>query len=72
LRVALGDFVLSQERVSVLFAPAEYERFEAYCLEHGFKKSTLIVRLVREHLDAQGYGFQQGLRGPNATDLKKR
>jgi len=36
--------------------PGEAERFERYCEERGFKKSTLIARLVRENLDAQDFG----------------
>jgi len=40
----------------VLLDPGEAERFERYCVERGFKKSTLIARLVREHLDSQGFG----------------
>ena len=37
----------------MLLDPDEAARFEAYCEEWGFKKSTLIARLVREHLDSQ-------------------
>ena len=38
-------------KISVLLASEEFDRFEAYCQERGFKKSTLIARLVRDHLD---------------------
>ena len=42
-----------RKKITVLLDPEEAERFEAYCEEWGFKKSTLIARLVREHLDSQ-------------------
>ena len=48
-------------KVTVLLDPEEFERFEAYCGDRGFKKSTLIARLIREHLDAQGFRPQREL-----------
>jgi hypothetical protein len=42
-------------RVQVLLRTGEAERFERYCQERGYKKSTLIARLVREHLDREGF-----------------
>jgi hypothetical protein len=51
----MGDTV----RVQVLMHPQEAERFERYCGDLGHKKSTLIARLVREHLDREGYGAQK-------------
>ncbi len=45
-----------RKKITVLLDPGEAERFERYCVERGFKKSTLIARLVREHLDSQGFG----------------
>ncbi|MBF0170815.1 MAG: DNA cytosine methyltransferase [Nitrospinae bacterium] len=44
-----------QNKISVLLNPDEYERFEEYCAHRGFKKSTLIARLVRDHLDHEGF-----------------
>lgn len=52
------------ERVHVLIPPDEARRFEAYCKAKGFKKSTLIVRLIREHLDQEGFDAQQELFSP--------
>jgi metal-responsive CopG/Arc/MetJ family transcriptional regulator len=43
-------------RVQVLLPPAEAERFTAYCRRQGFKKSTLIARLVREYLEREDPG----------------
>ena len=38
-------------KISVLLDSKEFDRFDAYCQERGFKKSTLIARLIRDHLD---------------------
>jgi hypothetical protein len=48
-------------RVQVLMSREEAERFEAYCYEKGFKKSTLIARLIREHLAEEHFTQQQEL-----------
>lgn len=48
-------------RVHVLLSNDEAKRFDAYCRLKGFKKSTLIVRLIREHLDRENFEAQQNL-----------
>ena len=48
-------------RVQVLMARSEADRFDAYCREKGYKKSPLIARLVREHLDREAFNLQQDL-----------
>lgn len=48
-------------KISVLLTADEAERFDAYCREQGFKKSTLIARLIREHLDRERFQLQRGL-----------
>ncbi len=48
-------------RVQVLMSNDEAERFERYCRDRGFKKSTLIARLIREHLDSEHYWPQKEL-----------
>ena len=48
-------------RIQVLMTPEEAGRFDSYCRERGFKKSTLIVRLIREHLDGEQYWPQKML-----------
>jgi hypothetical protein len=48
-------------RIQVLMPKEEADRFEAYCRKKGFKKSTLIVRLIREHMDHAGFGAQRDL-----------
>jgi hypothetical protein len=42
-------------KITVLLDPEEFSRFEAYCESQGFKKSTLIARLIREYLDTAGF-----------------
>jgi len=37
-------------RITVLLAEEDARLFEAHCQDRGFKKSTLIARLVREYL----------------------
>ena len=57
-------------KVTVLFDQEELQRFDAYCRERGYKKSTLIARLVRQYLDLEGFGvardnpFNRFGRGP--------
>jgi hypothetical protein len=46
-------------KVTVLLDAAEFERFDAYCHERGYKKSTLIARLVRQYLDLEGFGVSR-------------
>ena len=45
-------------KISVLLDPKEFDRFDAYCQERGFKKSTLIARLIRDHLDESVFDGQ--------------
>lgn len=45
----------SATRVQVLMSDHDAGRFEAYCEAKGFKKSTLIARLIREHLDRENF-----------------
>lgn len=50
-----GLFVNEKHKISVILSPAELDRFNSYCMEKGHKKSTLICRLIREHLDREAY-----------------
>jgi len=50
-----------KRQVTVLLDPSEDERFAAYCEARGYKKSTLIVRLIREHLNHEGFTVQANL-----------
>jgi metal-responsive CopG/Arc/MetJ family transcriptional regulator len=46
-------------KITVLLSDDEFDRFDAYCRERGYKKSTLIARLIRQYLDLEGYGSQR-------------
>src|ERR1035438_3955793 len=54
---ALADTV----RIQVLMPREDADRFDAYCRELGFKKSTLIARLIRDHLAGERFTQQQDL-----------
>ena len=49
------------KKVTVLLDSEEFERFQNYCEGRGFKKSTLIARLIREHLDTENFAMQAEL-----------
>ena len=59
-------------KISVVLPTQEYERYEAYCVEKGFKKSTLIARLIRDHLDEASFQLQRRLPISSADDGSKR
>lgn len=40
-------------RIQVLLSKNEADHFDDYCRRKGFKKSTLIARLVREYLEKE-------------------
>ena len=46
-------------KITVLLSDEEFDRFDNYCRERGYKKSTLISRLIRQYLDLEGYGTQR-------------
>lgn len=48
-------------KITVLLAEEDFRRFDSYCRDKGFKKSTLIARLVREHLAREGHEPQRDL-----------
>jgi hypothetical protein len=48
-------------KISVLLELGDAERFNAYCKKKGFKKSSLIARLIRDHLDQEGFAVQVSL-----------
>jgi hypothetical protein len=53
-------------RVTVILSDEEGEIFEAYCERQGFKKSTLISRLIREHIENSGFTHQRNLFGASS------
>ena len=44
-----------QKKMSVVLSTAELDRFNSYCSDKGHKKSPLIRRLIREHLDREAF-----------------
>ena len=42
-------------KVTVILGEEEFARFDAYCRERAYKKSTLISRLIRQFLDLEGF-----------------
>jgi hypothetical protein len=61
MKTPLGATMAVPTKISVLVPDDEARRFEAFCSERGYKKSTLIVRLIKEHLDREQYQFQDSL-----------
>lgn len=62
-----GVTVTVSTKISVLVPDSEARRFESFCNERGYKKSTLIVRLIKEHLDREQYPLQGSLLAPSST-----
>lgn len=57
-------------RITVLLPLEDGEKFEAYCQERGHKKSTLIARLIREHLEREAFSEKKaGTVRRNRTDV---
>jgi hypothetical protein len=48
-------------RVTVILNDDDAQVFDAYCEKNGFKKSTLINRLIREHIENSGFRLQKSL-----------
>jgi hypothetical protein len=48
----------SRRKVTVLLDEHEYAQFERYCDARGFKKSTLVARLIRDHLKSENFASQ--------------
>jgi len=53
--VPSGDGFLLPVTGDSMEGAGDSERFGAYCRERGYKKSTLVARLIREHLDSEGF-----------------
>jgi hypothetical protein len=61
--------VSGMTKVTVLLSDRDFERLDAYCDDRGFKKSTLIARLIREYLDSERFPDQPRL--PLDDDLAR-
>ena len=58
-------------KISVLLPEEEAGQFDKYCQQLGYKKSTLIVRLIREHLEKQGFQPEFDLSGGDEIKRKR-
>lgn len=54
--------------MSVILTDTEEEHFDAYYRKKGLEKSTLAARLIREHLDREGYAAQRSLSLASSPD----
>ena len=54
-------------KISVLLAPDLAARFTSFCESRGLKKSTYIVKLIKDHLHAEAFSTQLGLNGIEKT-----
>ena len=59
-------------RVTVILGDHDAEVFDAYCNKNGFKKSTLINRLIREHIENSGFHLQKELFEKQPTKGEKQ
>ena len=57
-------------RVQVLMPKPQAVRFDTYCRDKGYKKSTLIARLVREYLDRETFAPQSDLFSREQQELQ--
>ncbi len=62
----------NSKKITVLLDEADFYRFDQFCRDRGFKKSTLLVRLIREFMDRE---FQEDMplfdsRRPNTIDKR--
>jgi hypothetical protein len=72
---AAGQNQMSGEiaKISVLLDAEEAKRFDAYCKQKGFKKSSLTARLIRDHLNGEQFQCHQRLSdSPTIPPKQKR
>lgn len=65
---AIKSAATAHPRINVLLTNEDAARFEAYCRAKGFKKSTLVARLIREHLDRENFAEQRELFGQSTKN----
>jgi hypothetical protein len=56
-------------RITVLLEEDVDAQFTAFCQDKGFKKSTLVARLIREHLAQENTSFETK---PSGLSARKR
>ena len=50
---------MKSSKITAVLDPTELDRFDAYCESQGVRKSTLIARLIRNHLDEARFQVQR-------------
>jgi hypothetical protein len=50
-----ADTMKRERKVTVLLNEDEYSTLERYCSEKGCKKSTLLARLMHQHLKQENF-----------------
>jgi hypothetical protein len=50
-----------RKTINVILSAIDYRRFNSYCAQGGYKKSTLAARLIRDRLDAEKFMMQSEL-----------
>jgi hypothetical protein len=61
LHVGAGLAKKKRKCINVILTTDEFRRFQRFCRDGGYKKSTLIARLIRDHLDGQKFMMQSDL-----------
>ena len=46
---------METRRMTVILEHDQFVQFEGYCRDHGYKKSTLVARLIRDLLGADDH-----------------
>ena len=59
-------------KVTVLLDADQFGQLDAYCRTKGFKKSTLIARLIRDHLTTERFAQQAELSLGNGGDERRQ
>lgn len=49
------------KKISVLLEDEAFELFESYCETRGYKKSTLVAKLIRDHLADKDFFLKPSL-----------
>lgn len=63
-----------KRKVSVLLSEPEFQQLDRLCKAYGYKKSTLIARLIRSHLtetatnNSDGNGNPEILKQPQGNE----
>jgi hypothetical protein len=58
-------------KISVILSEDDADRFDRYCSKMGYKKSTLIVRLIRDHLAEQQFELQLNMLDQNDVKIEQ-